>query len=161
MTAPLPSLLCALAFGASVAIAANPAKAQNAAARCLAPTDITPTHLYGRWQLTLGPTGKPLSRGQVVFERHPEYPGSVRGTVERQTAQGPYKALVAGDVTDQGFHLEESVDGVTIDAVWAGDVVADSCGTAIKGSRQVVEGHTSSEPESENPFLLQKAPGWN
>ena len=145
-----------LAPGVSAAADAN----ASSSVECPSSADITPTHLYGRWTLTLGTPEKPEGTGTVVFERHPEYAGSVRGTFERNTDAGPYKALVAGDVTNQGFQLEESVDGVNIDAVWSGDVSLSSCGREIQGWRRVVEGHTSKEPEIELPFTLQKTPGW-
>jgi hypothetical protein len=127
---------------------------------CTAPEAITPAHLYGQWQLTLGAPENPASKGQLVFERHPEFAGSVRGSLEREMAGKPQKALVAGDVTDQGFQLEESADGVTIDAVWTGEVEPTRCGREIRGWRSVAEGRTTQEPLSDLPFVLKKTMGW-
>ncbi|AOW14887.1 hypothetical protein LPB72_12420 [Hydrogenophaga crassostreae] len=67
---------------------------------------------------------------------------------------------MAGDVTGQGFHLEESADGVNIDAVWSGEVDPAGCGREIRGWRSVVEGRTTVEPLSEHPFVLKKTSGW-
>ena len=149
-------VLCAcLALTGSIASAPTPP------ADCPSPEAVTPAHLYGRWRLTLGAPEKPVGTGVVELERHPEYADRVRGSFERETNTGHYKALVAGDVAPPGFQMEESVDGITIDAVWSGDVLPASCGREIQGWRRVVEGHTSpQEPESETPFTLQKALGW-
>lgn len=127
---------------------------------CLTIEAITPTHLFGLWQLTLGAPEAPGGEGQLTFTLHPEFPGSVRGTLARSAQNASFKALVAGDVTAQGFHLEESADGVAIDAVWSGEVVPNTCGREIRGWRQVVEGRSTREPVSHQPFLLKKSPGW-
>lgn len=150
-------LLVTLLSGQSV-VAQTPPTAS--AEHCPAPESITPSHLFGLWQLTLGTPERPGGEGQLSFERHPEYPGSVRGTLTRRAQDNAFKALVAGDVTDQGFQLEESADGVNIDAVWSGDVLPDSCAREIRGWRRVVEGNTTQEALTEQPFVLQKTPGW-
>jgi hypothetical protein len=121
---------------------------------------ITPAHLFGLWQLVLGSPEKPGGEGELTFKRHPEFPGSVRGTLVRSAQGTPFRAQVAGDVTDQGFQLEESADGVTIDAVWSGEVLRESCGRAIGGWRRVVEGDSPGEALSEQPFVLKKTPDW-
>ena len=146
-----------LALSIGLSLNAHAAGAANLPANCLAPEAIQPANLYGRWHLTLGAPEKPVGAGLVVFTPHPEYAGSVRGSVERQTDTGLYKALVAGDVTHKGFQLEESVDGVNIDAVWTGDVTAVSCGREIQGWRRVLQGNTAREPESDLAFTLKKA----
>ena len=121
---------------------------------------ITPAHLFGLWQLVLGSPEKPGGEGELTFKRHPEFPGSVRGSMVRGVQGKSYRAQVAGDVTDQGFQLEESADGVTIDAIWSGEVLRESCGRAIGGWRSVVEGSSTGEPLSAQPFVLKKTPGW-
>ncbi len=127
---------------------------------CAQPADITPTHLYGLWQLTLwpldGPVEAPASTGALLFERHPEYPGSVRGTIRRSAAGNDLQAVVSGDVIDGEFNLDESADGVAMDAVWTG--APQDCGQAIQGVRRPAEGRPASGPALN--FLLKKAPGW-
>lgn len=158
------SLLAAVAM----ALAGQPSAAQTpadplpSASDCPTVQTVQPAHLFGLWQLTLGTAEKPEGAGQVVFESHPEFPGSVRGNLTLTAGvQGQaYTAQVAGDATDQGFQLEESADGVTIDAVWSGDVVASACGREIQGWRRVTEGNSLQAPISEHPFLLKKTPGW-
>lgn len=129
---------------------------------CAQAWDITPAHLYGLWQLTLWPDGgqesAPVSAGSLQFGRHPEYPGSVRGNVKRSAAitGKDLKALVSGDVLDGEFALDESADGVNIDAVWIGQ--PQDCGQSIRGTRRPAEGSPAGEVELN--FLLKKAPGW-
>lgn len=127
---------------------------------CTAPGDMTTAQLYGLWQLRLWPDGgsaeQPASTGTLRFERHPEYPGSVRGRVQRQVPGQDRRALVSGDVIGGVFNLDESADGVNMDAVWEG-VPAD-CGRELRGWRRPAEGRPSSEPAMH--FLLKKSPGW-
>ena len=140
--------------------AAQTLPTNSSTAVCPSPEAIAPSHLYGLWQLTLESPEAPTGDGELVFERHPEYPGSVRGTLSRQVAGRRVQAQVAGDVTDQGFQLEESADGVAIDALWSGEVVPASCGRTIRGERRVVEGRTTQESVAEHAFQLQKTVGW-
>jgi hypothetical protein len=127
---------------------------------CVEPARMTPVQLYGLWQLTLWPLDglvtEPHSRGAALFERHPEFPGSVRGHIRRATAGNDVQAQVSGDVVDGEFNLDESADGVTMDAVWAGAPLA--CGQVIRGIRRPAEGSTSGQ--SSLYFRLDKAPGW-
>jgi hypothetical protein len=130
------------------------------AAVCAEASAITPAHLYGMWQLTLWPpngsASAPTSTGTLRFERHPEYPGSVRGHIQR-TAEGlPVQALVSGDVIDGEFNLDESADGIAIDAVWAG--VPQDCGQTIRGTRRPAE--SLGQASAPLQFLLRKSPGW-
>ncbi len=53
---------------------------------CSQPGDMAPSQLYGLWQLALWPQeggseAAPASTGALLFERHPEYPDSVRGSL--------------------------------------------------------------------------------
>ena len=59
-----------------------------------------------------------------------------------------------GDVVDGGFHLEESADGQTMDAVWTGQ--PSDCGRTIRGQRRAAEGRPDAGPALQ--FLLQRAP---
>lgn len=137
------------------------ARAQTgASAPCPDPADLTPTHLYGLWQISLWPDGgdesTTASRGALLFERHPEHPGSVRGELRRTAGGQDLTAQVSGDVTDGAFNLDESDDGVAMSAVWAGEPL--DCGREIRGIRRPAEGRPASEPLLQ--FRLRKLPGW-
>ena len=149
---------------AALALAfALPTSAQTPAAACTPPADMVPAQLYGLWQLVLWPQtsgseAAPASTGALLFERHPEYPGSVRGSLKRTTPGNDRQALVSGDVTSGEFNLDESADGVTMDAVWEGNVTPSGCGQELRGIRRPAEGRTTLEPVMN--FVLKKAPGW-
>lgn len=139
------------------------AQQPTATAPALACTEalaMTPAHLYGTWQITLwqpeGSEAAPTSTGTLQFERHPEFPGSVRGRIQRTAAGVSTQALVSGDVIDGEFNLDESSDGIAIDAVWVG--VPQDCGQTIRGTRLPAESRAQAmEPMQ---FLLRKSPGW-
>jgi hypothetical protein len=149
---------------AALALAVSlPASAQTPAAACTQPADMAPAQLYGLWQLVLWPQDggsetAPASTGALLFERHPEYPGSVRGNLKRSTPGNDRQALVSGDVTSGEFNLDESADGVTMDAVWEGNVTASGCGQELRGIRRPAEGRATTEVVMN--FVLKKAPGW-
>lgn len=132
----------------------------SASAPCPDAADLTPTHLYGLWQISLWPEGgdeaTAASRGALLFERHPEHAGSVRGELRRTAAGQDLTAQVSGDVTDGVFNLDESDDGVAMSAVWTGE--PQDCGREILGTRRPAEGRPSSE--SVLQFRLRKMPGW-
>lgn len=141
--------------------AATAAQAQTgASAPCPDATDLTPAHLYGLWQISLWPDGgdetTAASRGVLLFERHPEHPGSVRGELRRSTAGQDLSAQVSGDVTDGVFNLDESDDGVAMSAVWTGEPA--DCGREIRGTRRPAEGRPASDAVLR--FRLHKLPGW-
>lgn len=154
---PVAAMLVALGGAPS-------ATAQTPAAACTQSADMAPAQLYGLWQLVLWPQdgpgseAAPASTGALLFERHPEYPGSVRGSVKRSTPGNDRQALVSGDVTSGEFNLDESADGVTMDAVWEGNVTPSGCGQELRGIRRPAEGRTAGEPVMN--FVLKKAPGW-
>jgi hypothetical protein len=140
-----------------------PASAQSPTVVCTQPADMAPAQLYGLWQLVLWPQdggseATPASTGALLFERHPDYPGSVRGSLKRSTPGNDRQALVSGDVTSGEFNLDESADGVTMDAVWEGNVTASGCGQELRGIRRPAEGRALSETVMN--FVLKKAPGW-
>ena len=149
---------------AALALTVNlPASAQTPAVVCTLPADMAPAQLYGLWQLALWPQdggseAAPASTGALLFERHPEYPGSVRGSLKRTTPGNDLQALVSGDVTSGEFNLDESADGVTMDAVWEGNVTPTSCAQELRGIRRPAEGRTGEGPVMN--FVLKKAPGW-
>ncbi|MBT9466775.1 hypothetical protein [Hydrogenophaga sp.] len=149
---------------AALALATSlPATAQTRAVDCTPPADMVPAQLYGLWQLVLWPQtngseAAPASTGALLFERHPEYPGSVRGSLKRSTPGNDRQALVSGDVTSGEFNLDESADGVSMDAVWEGNVTPSGCGQELRGIRRPAEGRPAGEPVMN--FVLKKAPGW-
>lgn len=131
---------------------------------CTQPGEMAPSQLHGLWQLVLWPQeggseAAPASTGAVLFERHPEYPGSVRGSLKRSTAGNDRQAVVSGDVVDSELNLDESADGVTMDAVWEGNVTASGCGQELRGIRRSAEGR-GTPPEPVMNFVLKKVPGW-
>jgi len=129
---------------------------------CPAPDAVMPLHLYGEWSLELWKDGDPASgqstepawRGRVLFERHPEFEGNVRGQVWTRDVATP--ALVAGDVTDGELVLDESSDGQRIDAVWVG--VPQDCARRFEGTRRPADHRSADEPLMR--FRLQKTSGW-
>ena len=141
--------------------AGTPAQAQPAPA-CTQPADLAPAQLHGVWQLTLwlpgGDEARPASTGALLFERHPEYPGSVRGSLKRSGPGNDRAALVSGDVVNGEFNLDESADGVAMDAVWEGEVTPAGCGAELRGIRRPAQGRPTDEPLMN--FVLKKAPGW-
>ena len=114
---------------------------------CPTPAEIQPIHLYGQWQATFG-----NRRQSVVMRlgRHPEWPDSVRGEVDRAGV----KTLVAGDVDQGELMLDESSDGELISATWFGLVSAHSCGKEIQGT------WTDTINNISTSFVLRKQPGW-
>ena len=155
------SLAALLALAASAAAAQAPTPAASTPpVVCTGAADFRTAQLYGLWQLSLWPEGgrpeEPSATGTLLFERHPEYEGSVRGHLRRSTAGNDRQALVSGDLIDGAFNLDESADGVAMDAVWEG--APGDCGREIRGLRRPVEGRTPAEPALN--FLLRKAPGW-
>jgi hypothetical protein len=163
MKTPFLSMPGLLLVGALCTPATAQTPAQSAtpiAAACTAPAGFSTTQLYGLWQLVLwadgGSIDQPASTGTLQFERHPEYPGSVRGKLQRSADGKALQALVSGDAIDGAFNLDESADGVNMDAVWEG--APANCGREIRGLRRAAEGTSNAEPVMS--FLLKKAPGW-
>lgn len=142
---------CSLLFITACAIL-NVAQAQttvneSVVSACPQPAELLPIHLYGLWRADFE-DGAPSAN--VLFERHPELPGSVSGGVNRDGI----KAQIAGDVDNGEFTLEESHDGKRIDANWLGTVVEKSCGKEIRGIWNKHSNQTS------HVFVLRKLPGW-
>lgn len=148
----------------ALALLASPAGlAQTASAEpgCTGASQIQPAHLYGLWQLSLWPevggsAAAPASRGALLFEKHPDYPGSVRGELRRSAGGQELLAQVSGDVTDGVFNLDESDNGVDMSAVWEGEPL--DCGREFRGVRRPAEGRPASE--TAQAFRLRRLPGW-
>ena len=129
-----------------VAICVHPAmgNAQNRSetvpVACPQALDVTALHLYGAATLTLG--------------RSEDHPDGLRGTIRRPAGQSPAQALVAGDVDNGAFTLEESIDGRAISATWSGSFADQACGKEIRGT------WTDTATRIERAFVLRKQPGW-
>lgn len=151
------ALACALLCGQAPV---GPSAAQPADAPCPAADAIEPLHLYGLWQLRLwpedAPENAPASTGVLLFEKHPDYPGSVRGELRRTANGADLRAQLSGDVTDGVFNLDESEDGVTMSAVWTGEPA--DCGRRITGTRRPAEGRPAGEPVLR--FEVLRSSGW-
>ncbi len=136
----------ALALAALMLAATGPLHAADTAAapgnppiRCDGDAVPMPVEqLVGLWQLTLwadpASRNEPVSRGAVLFQPHPEYPGSVRGRLKRTGPGNDLEALLSGDVVDGEFNLDESDDGVRMSATWVGTPL--DCGTRLRGQRE-------------------------
>jgi hypothetical protein len=145
--ANLMKLLFTIIFIAACALFIS-ATAQNSTqisgtSSCPLPAQVEPVHLYGLWRAEF--TGLPQG-ATLLFEKHAERTGSVRGAINRDGA----RALIAGDVDGGEFTLEESDDGVHISATWLGTVVENTCGHEIRGSWS----HASNERTY--AFVLRK-----
>jgi hypothetical protein len=121
----MATVLVALCCGAA-------AQPEGRPVPCPAATELTALHLYGLWQAAFsdGATGQAAGSATLLLERHPDWAGSVRGTVRR----GDARARLSGDVDEGQFTLDESQDGTRISASWSGTVVPDSCGKEIRGN---------------------------
>lgn len=141
----LPAALLLLAAAQAPWSAAHAQPGAPAGAACPRAVEMDQRHLLGLWRAQF----EGLARGAtLLLEPHPEFAGSVRGAINRDGA----RSLVAGDVDDGEFTLEESVDGVTISATWTGTVEEDSCGTRITGTWQ------DAQDARQRGFVLRKQP---
>ncbi|MEY4713143.1 MAG: hypothetical protein RIS88_2593 [Pseudomonadota bacterium] len=96
---------------------------------CPANADLTARDLLGAWRADIAGT---WLTAHLELEPNPDWPGSLAGRVRR----GDRLARLAGDLEDGTFTLEESADGVRIDATWVGQPVEGSCGREIRGTWQ-------------------------
>jgi hypothetical protein len=133
-------LAALLAAGAAQAESPEPP-----ALPCPAGGQVTHRHLIGLWRASFD--GLPQG-ATLLLEQHPELAESVRGQINRDGD----KALLAGDVDDGEFTLEESADGVKIDATWSGTVIDGSCGREIRGDWQ------RAADKAPRAFVLRKLP---
>ncbi len=144
--------LCMLSLlSLTAAWAQTPAPARKppaaTAAACPAASEMKAANLYGLWRADFG-TGQPGAT--ILFERHPDMGGSVRGGVNRDGVKG----LLAGDVHEGELSLDESDDGIKIAAYWSGNVTENSCGKEITGT------WTRTSDDKSLNFVLRKVPGW-
>jgi len=136
----LGMLLCTLGT-----FCASTAAADDAAACPASALDIPVDALYGRWEARFGGGA---NAAEVRFMPHPDYAGSVRGTIGGGGRAG---AQLSGDIDNEGFLiLDESQDGRSISAVWSGEMQSGSCGKEFKGTWR------NSSDDSTQPFVLRK-----
>jgi hypothetical protein len=124
-------------------LAALAGSAMAQAPACPHASEVRQAHLLGLWLAEL----EGVHAGTLLLEKHPEYTESVRGTINRNGD----RRLVAGDVDDGEFTLEESADGHRIAATWLGEVIEGSCGKEIRGTWGVEGGATAARS-----FVLRK-----
>jgi len=104
--------------------------------------------LHGHWQVAFDG----VDRASVVLHQHPDYEGSVRGTITR----AGLVAQLAGDIGDDGLlTFDESQDGLAISATWSGDMQAASCGREFTGLWR------NARDDSTRDFVLRKTANGN
>lgn len=108
---------------------------------CPAAADIEPQMLVGRWHLDW--TDGARQRGEapwvLTLAPHPEYEGSLKGSISR----GAEHHWVVADWDDEVLTMEESEDGQRISATWQATATAGQCGKLWQGLR-----FTGSAPDS-------------
>ena len=116
---------------------------------CPANADLTVRDLLGRWRAEFaGPGARPAI--DLLLEPNPEWRASFAGHFQQAGRQ----VQVAGDLEDGVFTLEESADGVRIDATWTGQPVEGSCGREIRGSWRAAGDAANAT------FVLRRRSGW-
>ncbi len=124
-------LLCAL----------MPLLAHGATPACPAASDLEPAMLVGTWQVewTDGARQRGEAPWTLVLGPHPQYAGSLKGTL----SQGSALHLVVADWDDETLTMEESEDGQRIAATWQASATAGQCGRVFQGLR-----FTGSAPDA-------------
>lgn len=142
---PSTPRLRTLAFITACALA-SVVQAQDrppAATACPDAWDMGAQQLQGEWMATVA--GQP-DAALLQLGPHPEWKGTVKGTVERA---GVRHAMV-GDVNRGAVTLEESANGINISGTWLGEVSDDSCAREIRGDYQ------AGDDAPTQPFVLRK-----
>ncbi len=112
-------------------------------APCPHASEVRQAHMLGLWRAEFEGRGHV---GSLLLEKHAVYSESVSGTINRNGE----RRLLAGDVEDGEFTLEESADGKRIAATWLGEVVEGSCGREIRGT------WTAEGDPTPHAFVLRK-----
>jgi hypothetical protein len=121
-------------------LAATAAAAQPT---CRHASETRQADLLGLWRAEFEGQGH---AGTLLLEKHAIYAESVSGSINRNGD----RRLLAGDVEDGEFTLEESADGQRIAATWLGEVVEGSCGKEIRGT------WTAEGDQKARAFVLRK-----
>lgn len=108
--------------------------------------------LMGTWQVEW--TDGARQRGELpwtlALAPHPEYAGSLKGSLSR----GAERHLVVADWDDDTLTMEESTDGQRIDATWQATTSAGQCGREFRGQR-----FTGAEAGADaRRFRMRRAP---
>ena len=120
---------------------------------CPTAADITPQMLVGTWRIdwTDGARQRGEAPWMLTLAPHPEYAGSLKGSLSRDSEHHP----VVADWDDEALTMEESVDGQHIAATWQASAVPGQCGREFRGQRL-----TDSAPEtSARRFRMRAATG--
>ena len=112
-------------------------------AACPHASEVRQAHMLGLWHAEFEGRGHV---GTLLLERHAVYAESVSGSINRNGE----RRLLAGDIEDGEFTLEESADGKRIAATWLGEVVEGSCGREVRGT------WSAEGDETVHPFVLRK-----
>lgn len=109
------------------------AVATAAPSDCPSAAEIEPAMLHGHWQIewTDGERQRGQAPWRLTLGPHPEYTGSLKGTLE----QGGRTHLVVADWDDETLTMEESEDGVRIAATWQASASPGRCGRELRGQR--------------------------
>lgn len=121
-------------------------------APCIDATEASHETLLGHWEAQFSAGDNPQAApgtARLELTPHPELSASVRGRLQRAGTE----ALLAGDVDQGDFTLEESINGKNISATWIGQVVPDSCGKEIRGT------WSQENPPLSLSFVLRKQAG--
>jgi hypothetical protein len=118
-----------------------------AAGACPADADLRARDLLGSWRAQFAGAGM---SADLVLQPNADWPDSLAGRIRREGRE----ARLAGDLEGGTFTLEESADGVRIDAVWVGQPVPGSCGREIRGTWR------EGGQEQGRDFVLRRVTGW-
>lgn len=125
---------------AGALLCAGSAFAQSA---CPHASEVRQADVIGLWRAEFTGAGH---AGTLLLEKHALYAESFSGFINRNGE----RRMLAGDVEDGEFTLEESADGQRISATWVGEVVEGSCGKEIRGT------WTAEGDPAERSFILRK-----
>jgi hypothetical protein len=117
------------------------------AVACPADVDLRTRDLLGSWRAQFAGAGPSTD---LVLQANPDWPDSLAGRIRREGRE----ARLAGDLEGGTFTLEESADGVRIDAVWVGRPVPGTCGREIRGVWR------EGGQEQGRDFVLRRVMGW-
>lgn len=113
---------------------------------CMAASEVTQADMLGLWRAEFAGVAQGAT---LLLEKSTEFNEGLAGGINRDGV----KSQVAGDVDNGAFTLEESADGTSIAANWAGNIMEPSCGKEIRGVWTSTQG-------DQRAFVLRKATGW-